>query len=205
MQAHLHRSLAHTQHLRCLLRRQALDVAEDDNLSSVLGSLEGLHDLMLAYGHIDVSGGTFEVFVEVNAEAGHYSGYVKPFFRDLKFTAVPDPDKNLAQRAATKVASAVTDLLKNKEGQVATKAPFEGDFARRVPRPDWCRDSRKGWRSTCRGKVANAGAHESVADLLFADALRRPFQTSYRDPQMSQRGYTRRRSGQSARTLEPTD
>ena len=76
-----------------------------------------------------LSAGTFEVFVEVNAEAGHYAGYVKPFFRDLKFKAVPDPEKNLVQRAATKVAGAVTDILKNKQGQVATKAPFEGDFA----------------------------------------------------------------------------
>lgn len=92
-------------------------------------ALVPLHDLMLAYANIDVSGGTFEVFVEVNAEAGHYAGYVKPFFRGLKFKAVPDPEKNLVQRAATKVASAVTDLLKNKEGQVATKAPFQGDFA----------------------------------------------------------------------------
>lgn len=92
-------------------------------------ALVPLHDLMLAYANIDVSGGTFEVFVEVNAEAGHYAGYVKPFFRDLKFKAVPDPEKNAVQRVATKVASAVTDLLKNKEGQVATKAPFEGNFA----------------------------------------------------------------------------
>jgi len=92
-------------------------------------ALVPLHDLMLAYANIDVSAGTFDVFVEVNAEGGHYVRYVKPFFRDLKFKAVPDPEKNFAQRAATKVASAVTDLLKNKEGQVATKAPFEGDFA----------------------------------------------------------------------------
>lgn len=32
------------------------------------------------------------------------------------------------QRAATKVASAVENLLKNDRGQVATKAPFHNNF-----------------------------------------------------------------------------
>lgn len=88
-----------------------------------------IHDFLLHYALIDVSKGSFEVFSEINAAEGHYSGYVKPFFKDLEFKAVPDPDKNFAQRAATKIAAAVTDLLKNDQGNVATKAPFEGDFA----------------------------------------------------------------------------
>ncbi len=87
-----------------------------------------IHDFLLHYALIDVSKGSFEVFSEINAESGHYDGYVKPFFKDLEFKAVPDPNKNLAQRAATKIAAAVTDLLKNDKGDVATKAPFKGDF-----------------------------------------------------------------------------
>jgi hypothetical protein len=47
----------------------------------------------------------------------------------LEFRAVPDPDKNLLQRAAVKLASTAQNLLKSDEGKVATKAPFEGDFA----------------------------------------------------------------------------
>jgi hypothetical protein len=91
-------------------------------------SLIEIHDLLLAYALIDAQRGTFEVFSEVNATSGQYDGYVKPFFRDLEFKAVSDPNKNLAQRAATKVAAAVTNVLKNENDKVATKAPFKGDF-----------------------------------------------------------------------------
>ena len=88
-----------------------------------------IHDFLLHYALIDVSAGSFEVFSEINAAGGHYDGYVKPFFKDLQFKAVPDPSKNFVQRAATSVAAAVTNLLKNEKGDVATKAPFKGDFA----------------------------------------------------------------------------
>lgn len=87
-----------------------------------------IHDFLVKSALIDVTRGTFEVFSEINAADGHYDGYLKPFFRDLEFKAVPDNSKNFAQRAATKVASMVKDLLKNDNGQVATKAPFQGNF-----------------------------------------------------------------------------
>lgn len=87
-----------------------------------------LHDFLVRYALIDVQSGEFELYSEVSAKGGGYQGYTKPFFKDLKFEAVPDPEKNLLQRAATKVASAVQDALKNEQGDVATKAPFEGNF-----------------------------------------------------------------------------
>ncbi len=88
-----------------------------------------IHDFLVKYALIDVSQGTFEMFAEINAAGGHYDGYLKPFFKGLKFKAVPDRSKNILQRAAIKVASTVQDALKNEHGQVATKAPFKGDFA----------------------------------------------------------------------------
>lgn len=87
-----------------------------------------IHDFLAKNALIDVSRGTFEVYTEINAADGHYEGYIKPFFKDLEFKAVSDPSKNIIQRAATKVLSAVQDLLKNANDQVATKAPFKGDF-----------------------------------------------------------------------------
>jgi len=63
-------------------------------------ALVPLHDLLLAAASVDVSRGTSELFVEVNAESGHYDGYLKPFFHDLEFKAVPDPDTYFVQRAA---------------------------------------------------------------------------------------------------------
>ncbi len=91
-------------------------------------SLPPLHDFLQAYGSVEVKQGTFDVFVEAEARDGHYAGYAKPFLRDLKFKAVPDPEKSFVQNAATTVASVATNLLKNDEHKVATKAPFEGNF-----------------------------------------------------------------------------
>ncbi|MDB6093102.1 MAG: hypothetical protein JWM32_664 [Verrucomicrobia bacterium] len=92
-------------------------------------ALPPLHDFLQSYALVDVTRGTFELYVEVAAQGGHYEGYLKPFFQELQFKAVPDPEKNLAQRVVVKVASGVQNLLKNDEGKVATKAPFKGDFA----------------------------------------------------------------------------
>ncbi len=87
-----------------------------------------LREFLQAYAGVDVRRGTFEVFIEAEAQDGRYAGYVKPFFRDLEFKALPDPDKGLIRNSATLVASAVTDLLKNEEQKIATKAPFQGEF-----------------------------------------------------------------------------
>src|SRR5690606_28083070 len=91
-------------------------------------ALPPLREFLLAYALIDVRAGTFAMASEIEAADGRYEGYVKPFFENLEFESIPDPDKNLVQRAATRVASAVTGLLENERDQVATKAPFEGNF-----------------------------------------------------------------------------
>jgi hypothetical protein len=91
-------------------------------------ALVPLRELLKAYARVDVRQGTFDVFIEAEAEGGQYSGYAKPFFHDLEFKALPDPKKGLIRNSAMKVASAVTDLLKNDQQKVATKVPFEGSF-----------------------------------------------------------------------------
>jgi len=91
-------------------------------------SLPKVHDFLMHYMLVDVLSGEFDLYSEVSAANGQYDGYTKPFFKELKFKAVPDPEKSLLRRAATKVASAVQDALKNERGDVATKAPFHGNF-----------------------------------------------------------------------------
>lgn len=91
-------------------------------------SLPKMHDFLVRYALVDVQSGEFELYSEMNAADGAYDGYTKPFFKDLQFEAVPDPEKTLLQRAATKVAAVVQNALKNEEGEVATKAPFRGNF-----------------------------------------------------------------------------
>jgi len=89
--------------------------------------LHEMNNFMVAYLKVDVQEGEFDDYIEVNADNGTYEGYTKPFLRDLKFTDAPS-DRNVLKRVATKAASAVSELLKNKQGKVATKAPFKGNF-----------------------------------------------------------------------------
>jgi hypothetical protein len=92
-------------------------------------SLPPIAPFMRAYAKIEVTKGTFEVYMEANAEGGHYAGYVKPFFRDLEFKPVRDPNQGVLKRVATGAASAFSSLLKNDQQKIATKAPFQGNFA----------------------------------------------------------------------------
>jgi hypothetical protein len=92
--------------------------------------LPPLNSFLRAYADADVSRGSFELFSEINAKGGAYDGYVKPLFHDLDFKNASDEDKNLAERVKETVVSAVATVFKNKErDQVATKAPFAGNFA----------------------------------------------------------------------------
>lgn len=93
-------------------------------------SLPPLNSFLLAYANADVSAGTFEVYSEIQAQNGAYEGYVKPLFHDLDFRTASDRDKNAAELLAKKVVTAVASLLENEdEEQVATRAPFSGNFA----------------------------------------------------------------------------
>lgn len=88
------------------------------------------NSFLLAYANADVSRGSFEVFMEIEAKDGAYDGYVKPLFHDLEFETASDKDKNAAELLAKKVVTTVASVLENDEKeQVATKAPFAGNFA----------------------------------------------------------------------------
>lgn len=92
--------------------------------------LPAANDFLNAYAGVDVARGTFEMFFEVEAGGGAYNGYVKPMFHDLEFETANDDEKNILERAKEKVVSAVATVLENnQEEQVATRAPFNGNFA----------------------------------------------------------------------------
>src|SRR5690348_15904515 len=92
--------------------------------------LPPLNNFLNAYADADVSRGTFELYSEINAEKGSYKGYVKPLFHDLDFRNASDKDKSAGKLLKEKIVTAVTSLLKNDDTQqVATKAPFSGNFA----------------------------------------------------------------------------
>jgi hypothetical protein len=93
-------------------------------------ALQPLNPFLMAYANADVSRGTFEVYMEADAKKGGYDGYVKPLFHDLDFRTASDEHKNAAQKLKEKVVKVVTTVLKNPDKQqVATKAPFRGNFS----------------------------------------------------------------------------
>jgi hypothetical protein len=92
--------------------------------------LPPLNSFLLAYADADVSRGTFELFSEITARDGAYDGYVKPLLLDLEFKTASDEDKSLGDKLKETVVGAVTSVLENEQqDQVATKAPFAGNFA----------------------------------------------------------------------------
>ncbi len=94
--------------------------------------LRAWNDFLRALAKVDVGSGFFEFYVEAEAKAGTYEGYVKPFFKELDFHSASDQGESLGTRikeAAADVVTAVFDNDEDGDQQVATKAPFSGSFA----------------------------------------------------------------------------
>ena len=91
--------------------------------------LTQLDDFLRAYGHVDVSEGTLQVYIEAKAEKGAFDGYVKPFLKDLKFTNEDIENDNVGKRIWQAFVSALTKIVKNHaKNEVATQIPFSGRF-----------------------------------------------------------------------------
>lgn len=89
--------------------------------------LAAVEDLIRAYGGVYVSSGTLDLYTEVAVKDGSFTGYVKPFIKDLEFA--PKGTKGLKMREMIKgeVAQYMNDLLENhRKGSAATKIEFSG-------------------------------------------------------------------------------
>lgn len=92
-------------------------------------SLPALNSLLRAYANVDVSRGSFEMYLEVAARDGAFRGYVKPFFRDLDFENLTDRERPLLGRIWESFVNLMDDVLKNPERRkLGTRVPFAGDF-----------------------------------------------------------------------------
>ena len=97
-------------------------------LNLVLKKVEvpALNDFLHAYAGVRIAQGRFEFFFQMAMHNGHYEGYAKPFFNDLRFE--DDNLKSLGEEIWTKMVAAVAEFAKNsKTKQVATRIPFSGD------------------------------------------------------------------------------
>lgn len=112
--------------LNPLADRATFDLnAELENTNLVL-----LNEFFQAYAKIDVNKGTFGLYTEVAAKEGKFKGYVKPIIKDLDVVGKEDRKDNFFQKVWEAVVGTAGQILKNqKEDQVATKVPFEGDLS----------------------------------------------------------------------------
>jgi hypothetical protein len=96
------------------------------NLELTKMVLPSLNDFLHAYTGVMVAQGRFELFSQMTMHDGHYEGYVKPFFNDLRLGETAN--EPLGERIKTKLYGAFAEFAKNsKTKQVATRIPFSGE------------------------------------------------------------------------------
>ncbi len=117
--------------LRLLLRLAPLarEPLFDLDLAVERVTLPALNDFLLAYANVDVSRGTFDLYLEVAARDGAFRGYVKPFFRNLDFENRSDKHRPLLGKIWESVVNFMDNILKNPDKhQLGTRVPFSGTF-----------------------------------------------------------------------------
>ena len=90
--------------------------------------LPAMNELLRAYGNFDVSAGSFSLVTELHIKNDAISGYIKPFFKDMKvYDRRKDKDKGLFHKLYEMLVGGVAKLLENRPRQeVATKADISG-------------------------------------------------------------------------------
>lgn len=92
-------------------------------------SLPALNDFFQAYAKVKVKSGEFELYTELAAKDGGFSGYAKPFIKNLKIDKSLKTNRSLGRKLWAELAAFVGWTLKNQDKkQVATKIPMEGRF-----------------------------------------------------------------------------
>ncbi len=107
-----------------------LDQPPDFDLGArVLGTqLPELNPWLRAYTGLDAAGGELDVVLELAAQDGALSGYLKPLARNLDLVDAQQ-DTDLLDRLYESAAGLVVELLENQpRDQLATRVPIEGQL-----------------------------------------------------------------------------
>ncbi len=90
--------------------------------------LTKLNDMLRAHGDFDVSAGVFYFVSEIHVKDGAISGYIKPFFKDMKvYDHRRDKEQGLAHQLYEKLLGGIAGILENRPRQeVATKVDISG-------------------------------------------------------------------------------
>jgi hypothetical protein len=97
--------------------------------------LPALNSFISAYGKFDVEKGTMEIYTELAAEQGRFTGYVKPVLTDVQVVSLKkeiERDHEGPLRIAWEtLVGAGRGLLENdKKDQIAAKIPLSGSVAK---------------------------------------------------------------------------
>jgi hypothetical protein len=91
--------------------------------------LTRLNDFFDAYAAVDVESGVFQMYAELAAAEGRFTGYVKPLFRNMRVLDLERDGKNPLQLLWEALVAGVTELLTNQsEDQLGTRIPLSGTF-----------------------------------------------------------------------------
>ena len=90
--------------------------------------MTAMNDVLRAYGDFDVSAGVFSLVTELHVKNGAISGYIKPFFKDMKvYDKRKDKDQGLSHQMYEMLVGGVAFILENRSHQeVATKIDIKG-------------------------------------------------------------------------------
>lgn len=90
--------------------------------------LTAMNDLLRSYGDFDVSAGVFSLATELHVRNGTISGYIKPFFKDMKvYDRQKDRGRGFGHQMYEMLVGGVAKLLESRSQQeVATRADISG-------------------------------------------------------------------------------
>lgn len=90
--------------------------------------LTAMNNLLLTYGDFDVSAGVFALVTELHIKNNNITGYIKPFFKDMKvYDNKKDKKRGIRHQMYEMMIGGVSMLLENRSQQeVATKANIKG-------------------------------------------------------------------------------
>jgi hypothetical protein len=92
--------------------------------------LTDMDDLLYAYGNFEATAGTFSIYSELHIQDDKISGYVKPFFKDMKVGDRPeDKDKTFSHKMHETMVSVAAKILERRpQKYVATKVDILGSL-----------------------------------------------------------------------------
>lgn len=90
--------------------------------------LTAMNDMLRAYGDFDVSAGVFSLVTEIHVKNDAITGYIKPFFKDMKvYDKRKDKERGIFHQMYEMMIGGVATILENRPHQeVATKVNITG-------------------------------------------------------------------------------